>query len=207
MPTRCAPESRPQARAPSGAQVLQPTPSPQGACLCLTAGSALGLGWGVFTFPCRCLTSHPSATMHGRRLYPALHPAPCPGGQTQAGGPCPRGAPSQSPGPGIHACPSSLSAARRWPPARPSSREPWFSSCRDPGPRRSLSPRPFPGRDPAKPCPRGDPPQLGGKRRWLMAGGQGDSTVGPTGRGRGSGVPKAGLGSDSGRGADEMEGL
>lgn len=118
VPTRCAPESRPQAHAPSGAQVLHPTPSPQGACLCLTAGSALGFVGGCSPFPCRCLTSHPSAAMHGRRLYPALHPAPCPGGQTQAGGPCPRGAPSQSPGPGIHACPSSLSAARRWPLAR-----------------------------------------------------------------------------------------
>lgn len=103
---------------PLGLRSSSPRPPHRGPACVSPRGQRLVWVGGCSPFPCRCLTSHPSAAMHGRRLYPALHPAPCPGGRTQAGGPCPRGAPSQSPGPGIHACPSSLSAARRWPPAR-----------------------------------------------------------------------------------------
>lgn len=83
--------------------------TPQGSCLCLTAGSALGSGWG-------CSPS-PSAAMHRRPLCPAPALSPAPGGW---GGWCGGGHGLELPGRGMHARPSGVSAVRRWPHAQPS---------------------------------------------------------------------------------------
>lgn len=129
--------------------------TPQGSCLCLTAGSALGSGWG-------CSPS-PSAAMHRRPLCPAPAPSPAPGGgggaeadtgwSSLAGGCMLAPRASVQSGAGL-----TLSRPGRTPDSPAVGIQVLLTVPCAPGLSR--------GRDPAKPrpCPREDPHSLGASR-------------------------------------------